>query len=130
MGVLLWCSRLSIRCCHCYGLDHCCGTGSIPDLGTSKGCECRGRKKKKKKEKNHIYVFKVFLERKVGKEPVKKKFFFFSFLAAPWHMECLGQGSDPSHSCDLCCSWQHQILNPLCQAKDSKLFSCFKRCYL
>ena len=27
--------------------------------------------------------------------------FFFSFLAAPQHMEFLGQGSDPSHSCDL-----------------------------
>ena len=25
----------------------------------------------------------------------------FSFLAAPWHVEFLGQGSDPSHSCDL-----------------------------
>ena len=24
---------------------------------------------------------------------------FFSFLASPWHMEFLGQGSDPSHSC-------------------------------
>ena len=29
---------------------------------------------------------------------------FFSppFLAAPWHMEFLGQGSDPSCSCNLC----------------------------
>ena len=29
-------------------------------------------------------------------------FFFFSFLATPWHMEFPGQGSDLSHSCDLC----------------------------
>ena len=29
---------------------------------------------------------------------------FFSFLAAPQHMESLGQGSDPSHSYDLRCS--------------------------
>ena len=28
-------------------------------------------------------------------------FFFSSFLAAPQHMEFLGQGSDPSHSCNL-----------------------------
>lgn len=29
----------------------------------------------------------------------------FPFLsAAPWHMEFSGQGSDPSHSCDLCWS--------------------------
>ena len=28
-------------------------------------------------------------------------FFFFSFLATPWHMEFSGQGLDPSHNCDL-----------------------------
>ena len=28
--------------------------------------------------------------------------FFFSFLAATWHMVSPGQGSDPSLSCDLC----------------------------
>ena len=27
--------------------------------------------------------------------------FFFSFLATSWHMEFPGQGSDPSHSCNL-----------------------------
>ena len=26
--------------------------------------------------------------------------FFFPFLATPWHMEFLGQGSDLSHSCE------------------------------
>ena len=30
-------------------------------------------------------------------------FKFFFFLADPQHMELPGQGSDPSHSCDLCC---------------------------
>ena len=43
-------------------------------------------------------------------------FFFFSFLATPRHMEFLGQGSDPSHSCDphrSCISF-----NPLCWAGD------------
>ena len=30
--------------------------------------------------------------------------FRFSFLATPWHTEFPGQGSDPSHSCDLRCS--------------------------
>ena len=29
---------------------------------------------------------------------------FFSFLATPWQVEFPGQGSDPSHSCDLSCS--------------------------
>ena len=29
--------------------------------------------------------------------------FCFLFLAAPWHMEFLGQGSDPSHSCKPSC---------------------------
>ena len=27
---------------------------------------------------------------------------FFSFLAVPWHMEFLGQGSDQSHRCNPC----------------------------
>ena len=31
-------------------------------------------------------------------------FFFFLLLAIPWHMEFPGQGSDPSHSCNLSCS--------------------------
>ena len=29
----------------------------------------------------------------------------FSFLASLWHTEVPGQGSDPSHSCSLHCSW-------------------------
>ena len=33
-GVLLWCSRWRIRCCHC------CGLGSVPGLGTSTCCTC------------------------------------------------------------------------------------------
>ena len=33
-GVLLWHSGLRIQCCHCSGLGHHCGTGSIPSLGT------------------------------------------------------------------------------------------------
>ena len=33
--------------------------------------------------------------------PKYGSFFLFSFLAAPWYMEFLGQGSDRSHSCDL-----------------------------
>ena len=34
----------------------------------------------------------------------ENKKIFFSFLATPQHMQFLGQGSDPSCSCDLCCS--------------------------
>ena len=46
-------------------------------------------------------------------------FFFFSFLATPWHMEFPGQGSDPSHSCNLyCCCNNARSFNPLCRAGD------------
>ena len=52
----------------------------------------------------------------------KQLFFFFypfSFLAAPWHMEFPGQGSEPSHSCDPYCSYNNaRSFNPLCQARD------------
>ena len=36
-----------------------------------------------------------------------QKYFFFSFLATPRHMEFPGQGSDPSHSCYLNCSFSN-----------------------
>lgn len=40
---------------------------------------------------------------------------FFSFLAAPQYVEFLGQGLDPSGSCDLCCSCGNSgSFNPLC----------------
>lgn len=42
------CIRLRILCCHCYGPGCCCGTGSIPGLGTS---SCQGTAKKEKKKK-------------------------------------------------------------------------------
>ena len=35
LGVPWWLSGLRIWCCHCSSLCHCCGTGSVPDLGTS-----------------------------------------------------------------------------------------------
>ena len=37
-GVPVWLSGLRIWCCHHSGLSHCCGVGSIPDLGTSACC--------------------------------------------------------------------------------------------
>ena len=45
--------------------------------------------------------------------------FFFFFLAAPQLMEFPGQGSDPSHSFNLCyrCS-NTRSFNTLCQARD------------
>ena len=55
-------------------------------------------------------------------------FFFFSsfhFFDRLWHMEFLGQGSDPSHSLDLShplC--QCQILNSLCQAEMEPASQC------
>ena len=37
-------------CCHCSGLDGCCGEGSIPGLGTST-CLQHGRKKERGRER-------------------------------------------------------------------------------
>ena len=43
----------------------------------------------------------------------------FFFLAAPQHMEFLGQGSDLSHSCNLRHSYSNTgSLNLVCQARD------------
>ena len=37
-------------------------------------------------------------------------------MVAPWHTEFSGQGSDPSLSCDLCCSCSSaRSFNPVCQ---------------
>ena len=44
-------------------------------------------------------------------------FFLFLFLAAPLHVEFLGQGSDPRCSCSLHCSYSNaRSFNPLCWA--------------
>ena len=65
-----------------------------------------------------IYLFRIliYLTLTSTGHPI---FYFiiiiFSFLAAPWHMELLGQGSDPSLPCDLCCSWSNtRSFNTLC----------------
>ena len=50
-GVSWWLSRVRIWCCHWSSLDHCCGVGWIPDLGTSTGCRLSKKKKKKEKKK-------------------------------------------------------------------------------
>ena len=50
---------------------------------------------------NAFYLF--FLPNFFGQDFLFLKF-FFSFLAALWHMEFSGHGSDPSHGCDLHCS--------------------------
>ena len=66
-----------------------CSSNSTPSLGIS---ICH-RSSPKRPKKLTVYVF-IYL------------------LAAPQHMSyLLGQGSDPSHSCDP--RWQYQILNPL-----------------
>ena len=47
-------------------------------------------------------------------------FFFFFFLATPWHMELPGQRSDASHSCNLRATTvaTRDPLNPLCWANN------------
>ena len=47
IGVPLWCSRLTIQCCHC------CGSGSIPGLGTSMCCRRKNKPKRQNKRKKH-----------------------------------------------------------------------------
>lgn len=54
-----------------------------------------------------------------GRQDVLLKSAFFFFLAAPWHMEFPGQGSDPSHSRDLSfSSGNARSLTPPHQARD------------
>ena len=54
LGLLLWCSRLRIRRCHC------CGVGSIPGLGTS-ACQGCGQKIEKKKNRR-LHILCVIFE--------------------------------------------------------------------
>ena len=55
----------------------------------------------------------------------------FSFLANPWHMEFPGQGSDPSHSCDLQCNSCGNAIsfNPLCGPGDQTCVLVLQRCF-
>ena len=41
-----WLSGLRMWHCHCYGLGHCCGTGSVPGLDTSACHQCSTKTKK------------------------------------------------------------------------------------
>ena len=51
-------------------------------------------------------------------------------MATPSHMEFLGQGSDPSHICDLCCSYGNAgSFNPLCQTRDGTSVLMLQRCH-
>ena len=44
IGVLVWHSRSRIWYCHCSSWGHYCGSGSIPDLGTSICCKIKLKK--------------------------------------------------------------------------------------
>ena len=56
-------------------------------------------------------------------------FFFFLFLVALQHMEFLGQGSDPSPSCDLHRSYgSTRSFNPLCWAGNQTFILVLQRC--
>ena len=57
-------------------------------------------------------------------------FSFFSFLAAPEHMEFRGQRSDPICSYELCLSCGNtRSFNPLCWAGDQTCLLMLQRCY-
>ena len=52
---------------------------------------------------------------------IPKDNFFFSFLSTPQHLEFLGQGSDPSYSCDLHCIWSNTRSLTHCAGPGSNL---------
>ena len=55
-------------------------------------------------------------------------FLFFVWRGAPSDMEFPGQGSDPSHNCDLCYSCHStSFLNPLCRARNWTCFLALQR---
>ena len=56
LGVLSWLSRLGIWWCPCCASVCCCGTGSIPGLGTS----CRGCGQKKEKEYFYFIFYEIY----------------------------------------------------------------------
>ena len=57
-------------------------------------------------------------------------FFFFFFFGCPWHTEFLGQGSDPSHSCDLSCSCSSAgSLTHCARTGDRNCVPAFPRCH-
>lgn len=59
----------------------------------------------------------------------KFNFFFFSFLAALWHVEFLDQGSNLSSSFDLCCSCSNaRSFKLLCQTGDQSCGLVLQRC--
>ena len=110
-GVLLWCSGLGIWCCHWRSAGGCCGTSSIPGLGTS---TCCGHSQKKKSNCWFISAFckmclgastnlEGFREENVwgghwsGESPCFElnEAVFFSHLSIwnPRHMEVPGPGS-------------------------------------
>ena len=71
-----------------------------------------------------IYIFVIYVINAFPKNifvPKNKKQKFF--LATPWHMEFPSQGSDRSHSCDLCCSCSHTRSLTLCAKLGLKLTS-------
>jgi len=97
-----------------------------PPYATSVDLESKKKKKKKrrrrrKKEKiyslNNFQVCNTVLLIIVALLYIRSPDFFVCFflLAALWHMEFLGQGSDLRHSCNLCCSCHKAgSFNPLC----------------
>lgn len=56
-----WPRRLRKQHCHCYGLGHCWGTGSIPGPGTSTLCGYS-----KKMPPKHCYYFTVSMSQELG----------------------------------------------------------------
>ena len=129
-----WLRGLRIWHCHCYGLGHCCGVGSIPGLGTSAchGCGQNKNKKRYSQSVNPILIYITILLLPILLLPLSKKFvttpsnqflkflrtalflhLFLFVLAMPsigmW--KSLVQGSDLSHSCDpMPQLWQCQSL--------------------
>ena len=76
----------------------------------------------------YLLVFLFFPS--VGDYLFTFKLIFFSFLAAPQHMDFPGQGADPSHICHLCRSCSNtRSFNLLCQAGDGTCVLELQRCH-
>ena len=57
--VLSWRRGFKIQRCHCSSLGRCCGTGSIPGLGTSTRCRCGQKMQPSQNKIIHLVIIPI-----------------------------------------------------------------------